>query len=45
MNVRKTIWSRGSQTPIREHPDTPWDPKAVSAEELAARIAEAKKEN
>ena len=45
VNVRKTIWSRGSQTHILEHPDTPWDPKAVSAEELAARIAEAKKEN
>lgn len=45
VNVRKTIWSRGSQTHILEHSDTPWDPKAVSAEELAARIAEAKKEN
>ncbi len=45
VNVRKTIWSKDGQSHILEHPDTPWNPKAVTAEELAARIAEAKKEN
>ncbi len=45
VNVRKTIYSRQGQTQILEHPDVPWNPKAVTAEELAARIAEAKKEN
>ena len=44
VNVRKTIWSREGKSHIFEHPDNPWNPKVVSAEELAARIAEAKKE-
>ncbi len=45
VNVRKTIYSREGRSQVMEHPDVPWDPKAVTAEELAARIAEAKKEN
>ena len=44
VNVRKTIWSREGESHVLEHPDNPWNPKVVSAEELAARIAEAKKE-
>ena len=45
VNVLKTIWSRGAETHLLEHADEPWDPKTVSAEELAARAAAAKKEN
>lgn len=44
VNVRKTIWSRGSQAHILEHPDTPWDPKAVSAEELFSEVSQAARE-
>lgn len=41
--VRKTIYSRGTETTVVKHPDTPWKLEVLSPEELKARAAAAKK--
>lgn len=41
--VRKTIYSRGAETSVVTHPDTPWKLEVLSPEELAERAAAAKK--
>lgn len=43
INVRKTVCSNNGETSVLEHPDVEWSPQSVSAEELRARAAAAKK--